>query len=1306
MLQLQLCELDISCTALEIEEYIDRFSFWCDSQENLSEKASKGAFLTTIGGSAYSLVKTILFPKSLQESSLKEIQSALIKHFEPVNFEAAERARFNLLVRDSSETIRDFVLKLQKQASKCNFGDQLQDALRDRLIAGINNTILQKKMLLADTPTFSTLRTLCQKFEELNKTVEVPTVMLHNAQRQPKFASKSSAKIQTFKSTNSNTKEVKKLNECFSCGGKHYRSECKFRNAKCNKCHKTGHIQRVCRSSAALIVNSKSDFENIDTEITDEFQSLTLCINSSEFIYKQFISSAGRKQIFILDTASTHSLINLHDLKQFYPNATITPTKIQITAANHGVVPLIGETTIPIFNELKQLIDCKFQVQNNGFTLLGVRVMRSLGVEVTLLVSDNPTTKNDITKLLNFCEKAAGGMKIPAIHLAAEGEPVFMKRRILPYGLRDLVQNELYKLVDEGILKPVTSSRWATPIVTPLKKDGVTPRICGDYRITMNKVLKNYGCTTDEPEDILNKMVNATVFSTIDLKNAYLQLPLDAESSKLTTITTPFGLFQYQFLPFGLSASPAIFQKVIDSIIGDISGVVAYQDDLIIFGKDQITHDQTLLKLLRRLVDKNVRINSNKCAISKSKINCLGYTFDGSVIRPDADRLTPLVQAPSPTTFTSLHSIISAIQYHSRFIPNFAAKADSLFKLQSQTKFYWTDEHEKCLRNLLAFLKTDAVVRPYSMKSKPTLITDASVKGLGAVLEQNGHPVICIARRLTSAEEGYSQTVLEALAIHWSIQRLHKFLFNVKFKIATDHSALQFIFSPDKSLAKNSTAMVQRWALSLSAYNYEIEHRSGKSIPHADFLSRYSKMSPPEETSDALLLQPLPVSRQDLLKESKHYFSDIVKAVKSGWITKTNRKFPEFYKHREEISLSPDGILFLNDRIVIPPTLRKPILDDLHSCHLGIEKMKSLARQSVWWPELNSDIARISKNCNRCHLQVKSKPSMWSPWPLTCEPWQRIHADYCGPFLQKYYALIIIDSFSKWPEVFLTTNADAEFSMQAFRKVFSREGVPLTLVTDNGTHFTAKTLQDWLKGIGCKHLFTPPRHPQSNGLAENFVKTLKKAVSSMQPTTFANLDKSIDSFLLQYRNATHSTTNASPALLFKRRVLRSNMRCVSSAEVSFTKGNDFRLAQGIVLEQLGNRMVRILDLEDGSQHRRHYDQINFQETSNTEDMSGQEPKIIESCHDHEFKIAQSTPTTTDNVSGNTEQNSIEARSVPENDELQSPTSHEEIDQSDLPETQSTSNDGTNQLRRSKRIEERKQRINTDGNNCSCSGCTE
>ena len=126
-----------------------------------------------------------------------------------------------------------------------------------------------------------------------------------------------------------------------------------------------------------------------------------------------------------------------------------------------------------------------------------------------------------------------------------------------------------------------------------------------------------------------------------------------------------------------------------------------------------------------------------------------------------------------------------------------------------------------------------------------------------------------------------------------------------------------------------------------------------------------------------------------------------------------------------------------------------------------------------------------------------------------------MHADYCGPFINGVYALVVIDSFSKWPEVFFRKSASAEFTIHALRKVFSREGIPVALVTDNGSHFSARIVTDWLSAIGCKHLFTAPRHPCSNGQAENFVRTLKNAIHCMNPSAFAELERGVDLFLLQ-----------------------------------------------------------------------------------------------------------------------------------------------------------------------------------------------
>ncbi|GAA49584.1 hypothetical protein CLF_103257 [Clonorchis sinensis] len=183
------------------------------------------------------------------------------------------------------------------------------------------------------------------------------------------------------------------------------------------------------------------------------------------------------------------------------------------------------------------------------------------------------------------------------------------------------------------------------------------------------------------------------------------------------------------------------------------------------------------------------------------------------------------------------------------------------------------------------------------------------------------------------------------------------------------------------------------------------------------------------------------------------------------------------------------------------------------------------------------------------------------------------------------------------------------------RKVFSHEGVPTALVTDNGTRFTAKSLGEWPKGLGCRHLFTATRHPQSNGLAENFVRTLKSAITSFSPTSFVELDLGIDNLLMHYRNAVHFVTGKSPAFLFKSRSLRTSLDCTKTADVTFFKGNDLRPATGIILSSNGKRMVTILDLDDLSCHRRHIDQVEFnirsQSVNGTSGVSNSNESFVE-----------------------------------------------------------------------------------------------
>ncbi|VDP90531.1 unnamed protein product [Echinostoma caproni] len=205
-----------------------------------------------------------------------------------------------------------------------------------------------------------------------------------------------------------------------------------------------------------------------------------------------------------------------------------------------------------------------------------------------------------LQRLIVQCSNNTGGMKVQLAKLEAEREPIYLKRCVIPYDQREGVLKALKKMEHDGILTRVTSSAWATPIVIATESGDKTPRFCGDYRLTLKPRLRKCATTTMEPEDFMKASHGSTCFSKIDLADAYLQIPLDPACRQFTTINTSWGLYQCNFFPFVLHTSSGIFQVATDEVIHGLDGVLAYQDDIIIFGATKAEHDERLTNLLER----------------------------------------------------------------------------------------------------------------------------------------------------------------------------------------------------------------------------------------------------------------------------------------------------------------------------------------------------------------------------------------------------------------------------------------------------------------------------------------------------------------------------------------------------------------------------------------------------------------------------------------------------------------------------------------------------------------------------------
>ena len=1187
-----------------LEDWFERFELMCSTNKEINSSNKTAYYLTLVGKEGYSLLKDLMFPSKVANEGCEDLHKVLVTHLKPVNFEALERAKFHTIIREPNENLNHFLLRLQNQASKCNFGSDLKNQLKDRLIVGINEDNLQKELLLKQKLTFDIAKMIVENyFSVKNAFSKSEEVTIYKTQAAPartkSFTSESkpfhntslpkfNAKNNSFNLRSGTASDQNSY--CYSCGGKHNRSKCKFRDATCFKCHKVGHIAKICRSNKSEYKVSLTNTKLIKDEIPNQdiIPVLHMSCKRKQHVLKVIKLSNGNQHSFIIDTGSPISIISKDLLIKLDNEVRINSTNLVVQGITGHNLKVIGSCYIQTADDIGGF-RIPFVVVESGPSVLGLDALEILNITLSMSC-EIPDIDDSLLKMVKMCAEATGGMRIEPIKLKYVGKPQFFKARQLPLGLKEPVSENLLQLEKEGIIEKVSLSSWATPLVTVLKKNGKV-RLCGDYRITINPVLCQSACITPDFDQIFAKLSGARYFSKIDLQNAFLQIPLDESSKEVTTLNTPFGLYRYNFLPFGLSVSPGIFQGVINKIIDGLLGVLAYQDDVLVFAETKMKHDQYLKELLTRFAHSNIRINITKSKFCITELQYLGYKVDGKGISPDLSRINWDKFREPPRNNKELKALLGFFQFYSKFIVNYSSLIHPLLDLLNSDNFEWHKLHQEVLLRIVEIISSKPVLKCFDNKKPITIYTDASEYGIGAILEQDGFPVICISRKLSHAESRYSVTQREALAIHWSIKRLHKYLFGHRFQLITDHEALKHIFSPSLSLSKATSTMLTRWAVNLSAYNYDIVYKSGKFLTNADYLSRYPQSECLSKTT-SLFTAPLSVDRNELMRTTKAYYGPILAALKSGWSHSAKKRFPQIYVKREELSLAPDGVIQWKDLILIPPSCRESILNFLHSGHLGIEKMKSLARMTCWWPTINNDIANVVRECKHCCNKNSRVTYNLSPWPVSYKPMQRLHGDYCGPFLNKYYALVLIDSYSRFPEVFLTTHATSDFTRKVLQKFFAREGIAQVLVTDNGTHFRSDEFEKWLKLCGCSHVFSPPRHPQSNGLAENFVKILKSAISAITPSNLTELDKCIDNFLLQYRNSQHCVTKQTPAFLFKGRNLRSALS-FDTSEVMFFRGNENRISYGIVLRSVGNKIVEIIDVSDNTTHKRHIDQISF-----------------------------------------------------------------------------------------------------------------
>lgn len=1040
-------------------------------------------------------------------------------------------------------------------------------------------------------------------------------------------------------------------NRCIRCGRDNHKvADCRvdWKQLYCESCKKKGHVSKVCIKSLLKSKNVKHitsndeysnkecsyEINNVETpiqqyEIVDLFK-----MNSDSDRYLINVYLNGKMQNFEVDSGVKYSLLSDYDFKLLDLKIPLENSSIVFRSYSGNIIKPLGRVQVKIKYHSKEIVGDLHIVPNGHEALLGREWIRALQIELHQIdnemfstksvsqISTKTSTEDVISIFSNIFEERIGC--VPnfqvSLQLREGSKPVFTREREVPYALRERVNKELDTLEANGIISPVAVSDWGSPLVIIPKADGGV-RLCVDYKCGVNERLVKSNYPIRRIDDVLHSLRNSSYYCKLDLFKAYLHLKVDEQSSFIQTISTHRGTYRMNRLSFGVKTAPSEFNRIISQILQGLNKTEAYFDDIIVHGATLTECKENLQACLQRLQDYDLHLNKNKCIFFTNKVEYLGHIIEYNKISKSPIKIQVIKDMSRPSNVEELRRFLGLITYYSKFIPDFSTVSYPLRQLlQKNTRWKWTVSSESAFSKLKSELCNDNVLFPFDPSLPVVLTTDASPTGLGAILSHqvNGHerPIAYASRSLSNSEMNYSQLDREALAIIFGVTHFYNYLFGKHFMLVTDNEPLSRILHPHKALPKMTSARLLRYASFLSGFDYTLKCKKGEENQNVDCLSR-ATVHNPGVVKDIIGEEANEICAQSIFSISSSTITSLTIKKETEKDSELSKVVSNLLKNSEESEFTLlDGILFWKDRVVVPKALRSTVLNELHETHLGITKMKQLARRYVYWPGIDKDIERLVRECENCAL-IKSNPAE-APvhsWETPQNNWDRIHVDYAGP-LQNHNFLICVDAKSKWVEVRTIREAPTSSStIVLLQNIFSMHGYPKVLVSDNATLFTSEEFTSFCKTSGIFQKFIAPGHPATNGLAERNVQTLKHKIlaSSSEDKSIQNI---VQEILFRYR-ATPLICGKTPAELYLQRKLRIRLDAIfpykpeksdanvpvgektvrklqlgERVQVRFFENNKNIWKFGEVLKVFGNRHY-LIKLDNGRIIKRHINQLRY-----------------------------------------------------------------------------------------------------------------
>ena len=819
-------------------KWSEQFEFYMKA----TEKDTKGSdvqvaiLLTLLGAEAMDIYRSFDWVTAVDKDDIVIVKAKFKAYFTPRVNETYERYKFLKRKQEQGETFECFLTDLNNLVSSCGYHvEEKSKVLRDQIVMGVVSNVVREKLLDHAALTLNTAVDLCRSSEV---TGQLLMGMSATNESRPVHAMKH--KGQGRRSTHTNPysdKQVPKYNKkcCKYCATTHEPRKCPAWNRDCNRCGLKNHYAKCCDNFRK---KDKAPVYTVENNVSTDSIVFSVKEKSTGKGWHAVLDIGGRGLRAKIDTGASCNVISINDynvLSKAQPTQCMNKCNTKLMS--------YGGHNLSVKGKVTYTAEYKRKYYPIEFVIVNERAPALLGLETSIelgLVKRVNQVDKEESVLEEFKDVFQGLGRLKQKHsikLKPECEPVIHPARRVPYRLQEQFEKTLSDMERNEIIMKVTEpTEWVNPIVTVRKPSGAL-RICLDP-LELNKAIRREHYSIPTPGEIVAKLHGAQYFSTLDATSGFLQIPLDDASSYVTTFATPSGRYRFLRLPFGIKSAPEVFHRTIVEMFHDIEGVETYIDDILIYAPTEEEHDRRLRAVLQRCRDANLTLNKDKCVVKTQELKYLGHIISPDGVKADPAKVAAIVDMPVPECKEDVRRFIGLINYLSKYCPNLSSIAAPLRDLMKKDVVWsWDSNHQQAWLAVKGLIKANVELKLFD-PTKPVVVTvDASQRGIGAALLQQGEPIEFASCSMTETQQRYAQIEKEFLAIQFGLNRFHQYVYGQRVVVETDHMPLLGII---KKPISQISPRLQRMRLRIDPYDYELVYRPGSELVLADTLSRAS----------------------------------------------------------------------------------------------------------------------------------------------------------------------------------------------------------------------------------------------------------------------------------------------------------------------------------------------------------------------------------------------------------------------------------------------------------------------------------